>query len=225
MLMTKRMKRRNKNNNKGDADMDKYNCEAYESELYHYGVPGMKWGERRFQAKQSAYSSKIRKYNDKAKASKTGIGARYNIAKANQYKNLKDFSSAYKNANSIGKKLSVAAGIKRAEIMSKNASNAYAQMKNTTKNERAKRKFDAYSYNNKSLSKYYKAAQHKNLGERFVAGSVFDKQLRNMPIQRISGRKTTVGKNYLDIVLTGGIGGAIADAKYKKMKKKADKAG
>lgn len=221
------MKKRNKNknNDKGGNEMDKYDCAAYENELYHYGVKGMKWGERRFQAKQSAYSSKIRKYNDKAKASKTGIGARYNIAKANQYKNLKDLSSAYKNANSIGKKLSVAAGNKRAEILSKNASNAYAQMKNTTKNERAKRKFDAYSYNNKSKSKYYKAAQHKNLGERFVAGSVFDKQLRNMPIQMISGRKTTVGKRYLDITLTGGIGGAIADAKYKKKKKKADKAG
>ena len=27
--------------------MDKYDCAAYESELYHYGVPGMKWGHRK----------------------------------------------------------------------------------------------------------------------------------------------------------------------------------
>ena len=205
--------------------MDKYDCAAYESELYHYGVKGMKWGEHKFQAKQSAYSSMIRKYNDKAKASKTGIGARYNISKATQYKNKKDLSSAYRNANTIGKKISVVNGNKRSEIMRKNASEAYAQMKNTTKNERAKRKFDAYSYNNKSLSEYYKSAQHKSLGEKFVAGTVFDKQLRNTSIQTLSGRKTTVGKNYLDYVLTGGKGGAIADAMYKIKKKKADKAG
>lgn len=47
MLLTKRMKRRNKNNDKGGTDMDKYDCAAYESELYHYGVPGMKWGHRK----------------------------------------------------------------------------------------------------------------------------------------------------------------------------------
>ena len=205
--------------------MDKYDYTAYESELYHYGVKGMKWGEHRFRTQQDGYSAKIRKYNDKAKASKTGIGARYNIAKATQYQNKKDLSSAYRNANSAGKKVSVLYGHKRSEIVSKNASNAYTQMKNTTKNERAIRKFDAYAYNNKSLSKYYEAAQHKSLGEKFVAGTVFDKQLRNTSIQRISGRKTTVGRNYIDNMLTGGIGGAIADAKYKKMKKKADKAG
>lgn len=202
-----------------------YNYETEDGVLCHHGVKGMKWGEHRFQTQQAGYSAKIRKYNDKAKASKTGIGARYNIARATQYQNKKDLSSAYRNANSIGKKVSALYGNKRSEIVSKNASNAYTQMKNTTKSDRAKRKFDAYAYNNKNMSKYYKAAQHKSLGEKFVAGSVFDKQLRNMSVQRISGRKTTVGKNYIDNVLTGGIGGAIADAKYKKMKKKADKAG
>ena len=71
----------------GGNDMDKYDLAAYESELYHYGVPGMKWGHR------------------KARPVTTGsIGAarmKMQQAKANKKAASKSFDKAYRHDRSL----------------------------------------------------------------------------------------------------------------------------
>lgn len=57
------------------ADGKLYHCDADENELYHYGVPGMKWGQRK-----ASYASEKNAYKQSRKAYKEALK---NMRKAN----------------------------------------------------------------------------------------------------------------------------------------------
>lgn len=198
-----------------------YNYETEDGVLCHHGVKGMKWGEHRFQTKQAGYASKIKKYESKAQSSKSGIMQRSNMVKATRYKNRMEIQKAAHNAKGLSKKYQARYGDKAKEIVNSNASKAYSQMKDTYRSDRNKRKADANSANANYRSQYYKKAQTKKLGERIVKNLIVDTDALKMPYQRVSGRTTTIGKEIADSMLTGGMGGIVKDARYRRAQKKA----
>ena len=54
-----------------------YHCDASESELYHYGVPGMKWGQRKasYASEKSSYKQAKKEFKAaKKNVRKSGLG-------------------------------------------------------------------------------------------------------------------------------------------------------
>lgn len=197
-----------------------YNYETEDGVLCHHGVKGMKWGEHRFKTKQAEYAARVKKYRNKAESSKFGITKRSNMMKATRYQNKMDIEKAAHDSKGLAKKYQARYGDKAKEIINSNASKTYSQMKDTYKSDKSKRRADALSANANYKSQYYKKAQTKNFGERMVKSLIFDTDVWNMPYQRVSGRTTTVGKQFIDGMLTAGIGGKIKDNKYRRAQKK-----
>lgn len=197
-----------------------YNYETEDGVLCHHGVKGMKWGEHRFQTQQAGYAARVKRYESKAKSSKSGIMKRNNMMKATRYKNKMDIQKATHDAKGLSKKYQARYGDKAKEIINSNASKAYSQMKDTYKSDRSKRRADANSANANYKSQYYKKAQTKTFGERVVKNLIVDTDAWKMPYQRVSGRTTTIGKQITDDILTGGMGGMVKDAKYRRAQKK-----
>lgn len=201
------------------ADGQLYHADYYNEELYHYGVKGMKWGVRkaadRVTRSYANYNtSYANKYAGKAAKRKTTLGKLMALEKETAYRSKAARANKTADAKGVFSKVNEAVGEKSKKTHYNEVSKGYAKMQNVAKSRYGKAVYKQASANAKELSKYYGKISKQDLGERFVRTNLVDTEYINMPYHRLSGRTTTRGKQALDIMLTGGIAGAVMDAKY-----------
>lgn len=181
-------------------------------ELYHYGVPGMKWGKRK--KLEEYYRNKSTSAVSKMNSSKTRLGKSINNFKAYTSEAKANSIHAQKSEKGIGKKIDNIYGHGASAATQKAASKYYARAASNAKSQRKKTKLQSYSYNQTTAAKANESL-HNAKGARDYGKKFVDAML-NRKIKTAAGRTTTTGKAMVDRMLTLGIGGKIKDAKYRR---------
>ena len=114
------------------ADGKLYHCDTSESELYHYGVPGMKWGQRklrRLQGKERKLNKRLAKeekrYQKVANKNNKAVAKGDSGRKLDNLANKEMYARAKKNTIKA-KRVKVSLGTKAA----KKVLNLYADCRN-----------------------------------------------------------------------------------------------
>lgn len=189
---------------------------ASEDELYHYGVPGMKWGKR----KRQGYENKADAYAKRAEKAKTGYGKRAYIRKEAVYRAKADKLKRIADAKTFKDALNEYSGDRNTKAVASARSNMYSKMASTAKTKLGQAMYTQESRNHKELSKYYDIRDKQSYGKKWFDSHVFNTTYAKMPYHRLSGRTTTVGKEVADMLLTGGLYGLAKDVQYKRSQKK-----
>lgn len=172
-------------------------------ELYHHGIKGMKWGVRRFQNEDGSYTGAGKK--------RYGIGDRINTRIRSAIQTSHMIRQRTAKAKGLGNKFSERFGNGRARTISENRAKMEAKLAEQSNTRLGKRLHSVRSFNQNSLSKYYDKRSRMTLGERTVSTLLGDPDFMSIKVQRLSGRKTTVGRMMVDTLLTGGVAGGILD--------------
>lgn len=174
--------------------------------LIHHGVKGMKWGVRRAQR----FASLEKAHNAKVATSKTGIGKRYHINRAEINAFKKDRRNASMQTKGLMKKASIWVGNEREANMSKHLSNRSQRNVDTRKLKVTKHLsgVNAYNFNEKAKS-HARIANSKDLIS-WVGNNFAHSYAR--PMKSISGRETTNGKEFVISYFTAGLGNIALDA-------------
>lgn len=195
-----------------------YAVPARSNELYHYGVPGMKWGVRKAQK----YESKASSHASKVATSKTRLGKGYHNLRSYQYEVA---AGNQKVRNAAGGKGGVLKRIDNvyghgANARAQTAASKYYDRKSTyTKTDLGTSMAKAAAYNNKTAAAA-NARLHDSKSIREY-GTNYVNALANRSIKTWSGRTTTTGKKFIDDMITGGMIGIGQDVSYYS-KKQAD---
>lgn len=194
---------------------------TYSSELYHHGIKGMKWGERRYQNEDGSYTDagrkryglgeryalykgqkygkKARKYDEKYKKARFNFTKRYYAYNAAGYKQRQQHAKDYAEANNVKSKLSALSGA-RALNRNWNVMSEYEDRVAKTYKEGSKKRIrqERKASNTKAIAEAWKRVDENNASVQTVLST---------PIQNVrNGKQTTYGKEVaksiaLDILL------------------------
>ena len=186
--------------------------------LCHHGIKGQKWGKRNYQYEDGTYTPEGRK--------RYGIGDRIKEYRAHTKRSYlrearRTAHARAKQAKGLINKSSELFGYGRMKTRYEHLSKyeKYKASKARTRLGKAIR--TTRSKNSEEFSKYFSQKQKQDIGKRAFESLIYNKTLADMPVHRLSGRKSTYLKEVLDYGLTGGIYGQIQDYKYKRNKNKS----
>lgn len=185
----------------------------YGDELYHHGVQGQKWGVRRYQNPDGSLTEEGRRrlgYGDNKGRREINKEARQNLKYAN--KNVKQ--SVNQRYGRVGKYFNQEAVDTWNEGINRNQAAYYRTRAATARTKYGRKLQSSRSFNSEAFADYYKKASNYSDSMQMLRRYKLDPNLYKIPVQRISGRKTTIGREVLDIMLTAGYGGIALDALY-----------
>jgi len=186
--------------------------------LYHHGILGQKWGVRRYQNEDGSLTAAGKK---RIQQDGKGFIARKKIRTEGRIHELDD---QLENARDLIKKPSlkkIADAYDRFyETGARNNSFTEKRLAAASRTKFGQRYHETAAQNYQYAANYWKGRQKADVGERIVRSILGDPKVMNVPYQRMSGRKTTVGREVANRVLTFGLGGLAADAIYLAKNKK-----
>lgn len=189
-----------------------YNYYPPQSYLEHHGIKGQKWGQRRFQNSDGSLTAQGRqRYGvlERTKIRAQGFGERV----------VTPFKKA-SQAKGFGNKFSELAGYGQLKTSSEIRAKTQKRLSDASRTRLGKRIHDWSSANNQYSADYAKTMRKKDMSDKFIEQFVFKSEWLKQPHQRISGRTTTNGKQFVDTLLTGGAVGAAKDISYLSAKSK-----
>lgn len=188
-----------------------YPVNDYRYYLAHHGVPGMKWGVRRYQNYDGTLTAAGRKH---IQSDGQGFKARMKIRGQNFIDTQKDIINSTKAAKGVVNKASELVGHGRAETVHRNHMYAQARLKNASKTRLGKHYHDIKAYNEKQRADLHSIKRGQSVGRR-IGEFVVPVTAMKMPMKTITGRKTTVGMETLATFIAGPYGNlALAGGYY-----------
>lgn len=184
--------------------------------LMHHGVKGQKWGLRRYQNKDGSLTPAGEKH--------VGIGKkmyRSAMISATRGTNQRNaYVQGIARAKGVHGKLSAIAGSKANANIYRSNANTEKRLAQNALTKHGQKKHEARAFNSEQYAKYYDKKHTMKASQR-VKEYLTGAEARNITVQRVSGRKTTLGKEYLNYALTLGVAGHVLDAKYSRQQKAA----
>lgn len=159
--------------------------------LYHHGIKGQKWGNRRWQNEDGSLTPAGREHYGYGNSRIAGRIARPGLTSG---------------ALGISKK----SNLRSAAIYGARGERAAAKAEKS-KTRLGKAYYTQKSRNNLAMAKMHETKAQQSLGKRIFQGTIFNTEFVKTPYYTLAGRKTTQGKQLVDSLL--GIS-AIKDAKY-----------
>jgi hypothetical protein len=179
-----------------------YPSNDYRYYLAHHGVPGMKWGVRRYQNYDGSLTAAGRKH---VSSDGQGFKARMKIRGQNFINTQKDIINSTKAAKGVVNKASELVGHGRAETVHRNQMYAQARLKNASKTRLGKHYHDVKAYNEKQRADLHSIKRGQSVGRR-IGEFIVPVTAYKMPMKTITGRKTTVGMETLATFIGGPYG-------------------
>ena len=177
----------------------------YEMELYHHGIKGQRWGIRRFQNEDGSLKpAGAKRYSTAVESAKFLSGA----------SRAASVGRAFKNEKSISGKASALFGHVGAAAKHEANARNLERISKSAKTRLGKHISSVGAYNNKSLASYHRSVRNMSVGKRVVNTLLGNPRLMNTRMKTMVGRETTVGKEVLMTMFTGGIGNTVLDARY-----------
>lgn len=192
-----------------------YGANDYRDYLSHHGVVGMHWGIRRYQPYSVAPRASGKGGKEIGQA-KTGVFQR---ARIRMGYNRQDTVNRYINtarAKGIVNKASAFAGHHRGQKRAENRQHMHERLADASRTKMGKRYHEWRAANYNYQSQYHQNKRSMSIGRRLIEDGVINQTYAKRPYQRLSGRTTTIGKEYVDRILTGGMYGLYKDIKYKR---------
>lgn len=187
------------------------------SVLMHHGVKGQKWGVRRYQNKDGSLTPAGEKHVGAGKKiyRSAMISATRGVNQRNAY------VRGIVRAKGVHGKLSAIAGSKANANIYRSNANTEKRLAQNALTKHGQKKHEARAFNSEQFAKYYDKKHTMKASQR-VKEYLTGAEARNITVQRVSGRKTTLGKEYLNYALTLGVAGHVLDAKYSRQQKAAN---
>lgn len=191
-------------------------------ELYHHGIKGQKWGVRRFQNPDGTLTAKGRKrYGyadlDRMERTRTNFGAALKADRAAYKRYSSELQDSIHNAKGIREKAHYAFGATGAAKVADSASKSYGEASKRLEAQgrmKAAIASQAASSNNARIAKANaNLAATKNLLERYAKSQTIGAQMKQYSSV---GREYTRNNEAIKNMLTMGVYGLVADAKYAK---------
>lgn len=176
------------------ADGHLYHCDSTGDELYHYGVPGMKWGHRRAQKRIQRADRRIRKIEKTRAQNKL----EYEEMKAES----RDIYSGKKKAKKLAKSL---AGDK-AFYDTSETTNKYLIARQKAKKDKA--------YKNSAEYKQARTAYGKQHTQQVLFGTAGHHRIETLKNMGVSEKKAKVRTAVEQTLLAAGIMAAVGGIGY-----------
>jgi hypothetical protein len=195
--------------------------------LYHHGIRGQKWGVRRYQNYDGTLTSAGRKHV--YGSSKPGIVNRTKDRFGGVKKDITTTIQRTRDAKGVWNKGSELLGQGRAKTHQEVRQETQQKLSEHSRTKLGKRYHDQQAQNAGYSKNYHAKKQAKydiNKNKKLqVAGRMFMDSLVDMdywktPYQRLSGRESSRGKEFLDLYFTSGGYGIAKDIGYLVNKKK-----